>query len=106
MSRIGKKPVPVPAGVDVKIQSGEITVKGKNGELKLRFHPLMKVAFDDKSRNLSVERPDDERQNRALHGLTRSLINNMVVGVGTPFEKKLEVVGVGYQASLKGKTLE
>lgn len=106
MSRIGKKPVPVPAGVDVKIQAGEIAVKGKSGELRMRFHPLMLVKFDEAARNVVVDRPDDERQNRALHGLTRSLINNMVQGVTTPFEKKLEIVGVGFQATLKGKTLE
>lgn len=106
MSRIGNKPVPVPAGVDVKVQGGEILVKGKSGELRLKYHPGMAVSYDEASRKVSVNRPDDERQNRALHGLTRSLINNMVQGVSTPFEKKLEVVGVGYQASVKGKNLE
>jgi large subunit ribosomal protein L6 len=106
MSRIGRKPVAVPTGVDVKIQQGEIAVKGKNGELRFRFHPQMSVAFDEGSRELQVTRPDDERENRALHGLTRSLINNMVLGVSTLFEKKLEIQGVGFQATLKGKVLE
>lgn len=106
MSRIGKKPIAIPAAVDVKINNGEIVVKGKNGELKLTYHPNMKVEFDAGSRAIAVTRPDDERQNRALHGLTRSLINNMVLGVTTYFEKKLEIQGVGYQAALKGKNLE
>ena len=106
MSRIGKKPIAVPAGVDVKVAGGEITVKGKNGELKLAYHPSMTVAYDTASRNINVTRPDDERQNRALHGLTRSLVNNMVTGVTTYFEKKLEIQGVGYQAAIKGKNVE
>ena len=106
MSRIGKKPVAVPAGVDIKVQEGEIAVKGKNGELRLKYHPRMSVAFDEAARVISVARPDEARQNKALHGLTRSLINNMVLGVSSYFEKKLEIVGVGYQAALKGKTLE
>lgn len=106
MSRIGKRPIAVPAGVDVRVAGGEITVKGKNGELKLAYHPNMTVAYDAASRNLTITRPDDERQNRALHGLTRSLINNMVTGVTTYFEKKLEIQGVGYQAAIKGKNVE
>ena len=106
MSRIGKKPVAVPAGVDVKVDDGVISVKGKNGELSLKFHTNMQVSFDEAKREINVGRPDDERQNRALHGLTRSLINNMVAGVSTFFEKRLEIVGVGYQAAIKGKNLE
>lgn len=106
MSRIGKKPIAVPAGVEIKVDGGEVTVKGKNGELKLAHHPNMKVAFDGTGRQITVERPNDERLNRALHGLTRSLINNMVAGVSTYFEKKLEIQGVGYQAAIKGKNLE
>ena len=106
MSRIGKKPVPVPAGVEVKVDDGVVKVKGKNGELSLRFHTNMQVSFDEAKREINVGRPDDERQNRALHGLTRSLINNMVAGVSTFFEKRLEIVGVGYQAAIKGKNLE
>jgi large subunit ribosomal protein L6 len=106
MSRIGKKPIAIPAGVDVKVNNGEIVIKGKNGELKLDYHPNMKVEFDANAKSINVTRPDDERQNRALHGLTRSLINNMVLGVSTYFEKKLEIQGVGYQAAIKGKNLE
>jgi len=106
MSRIGKKPIAVPADVDVKVNAGEVTVKGKNGELKLAYHPNMSVGFDPVSREITVQRPNDERLNRALHGLTRSLINNMVLGVTTFFIKKLEIQGVGYQAAIKGKNLE
>jgi large subunit ribosomal protein L6 len=106
MSRIGKKPITVPAAVDVKVNNGEIVVKGKNGELKLAYHSHMKVEFDAAARSISVTRPDDERSSRALHGLTRSLVNNMVLGVTTYFEKKLEIQGVGYQAAIKGKNLE
>lgn len=106
MSRIGKKPVGVPAGIDVKVQGGKVTVKGKHGELSLAHHPSITVAFDGAGRQIVVSRPDDSRENRALHGLTRALLNNMVRGVQQPFEKKLEIVGVGYQAAVKGKNLE
>ena len=106
MSRIGKQPVQVPQGVDVTIDGNRIRVKGAQGELSLEFHGNMSVTYDGGAREVRVERPNDQRFNRALHGLTRSLINNMVQGVTKPFEKKLEIVGVGYQASLKGKTLE
>jgi large subunit ribosomal protein L6 len=105
MSRIGKKPIVVPAGVEVRIADRAVTVKGKVGELRFSPHPAMKVAFDSASRELTVNRPDDQRQNRALHGLTRSLLNNMVQGVQTPFERKLEIQGVGYTAAVLGKTL-
>jgi large subunit ribosomal protein L6 len=105
MSRIGKKPVPVPAGVTIKVDAGVLSVKGPQGELALRFHPAMKVAHDEAAKQLVVSRPDDERANKALHGLTRSLVNNMVTGVVKPFERKLEIVGVGYQASISGKSL-
>ena len=105
MSRIGKKPIVIPSGVEVKIAEGTVSVKGKNGELKLAPHPAMKIAFDAQSRNLTVERPNDQRANRALHGLTRSLLNNMVQGVQTYFEKRLEIQGVGYTANVAGKTL-
>lgn len=107
MSRIGKQPVPVPAGVDVKIDANGITVKGKHGELKFKQHQNITVKYDTDAKQVLVTRPNDERQNKALHGLTRSLIENMVQGVVTPFEKKLEIIGVGYQATVKGgKTLE
>jgi large subunit ribosomal protein L6 len=105
MSRIGRKPIVVPSGVEIKIADGSVSVKGKNGELKFAPHPAMKISFDAGSRQLTIARPNDQRQNRALHGLTRSLLNNMVQGVQTYFEKRLEVQGVGYTATLAGKTL-
>src|SRR5947207_4545171 len=103
MSRIGRQPIPIPAGVKVTIQDGAVTVQGKTATLSQAIHPNMKVASDGKS--ITVARPDDERQNRALHGLTRALINNMVVGVTTGYTKKLKVEGVGFQASMDGKTV-
>lgn len=105
MSRIGKKPVVVPAGVTVQVAGSKITVKGKHGELSMVCHPRVKVTYDDAAKQIRVERPADDRESRALHGLTRALINNMVQGVNNPWEKKLEIQGVGYQASLSGKTL-
>ncbi len=105
MSRIGKKPVPVAAGIDVTINEQLVKVKGPKGELTLSVHPAMSVAYDSAARQIVVTRPDDGRQNRALHGLTRALLANMVEGVVKPFEKKLEIQGVGYQASLAGKNL-
>lgn len=105
MSRIGKKPVALPAGVTAKVASGVFSVKGPQGELTFKFHPAMQVAVDEAAKQIVISRPDDEAQNRALHGLTRALINNMVSGVVTQFEKKLEIVGVGYQASISGKSL-
>lgn len=105
MSRIGKKPVPVPASVTVKVEGAKVTVKGKNGELALGVHDRVSVRFDESNRQLLVERPDDSREARALHGLTRALLNNMVVGVEKHWEKKLEIQGVGYQASLANKVL-
>jgi len=105
MSRIGKKPIPLPSGVDVTVGDGQVTVKGKEGELTLPFHPAMTVVHDGEKNEVRVERPDETRESRALHGLTRSLIDNMVTGVQEPFVKRLEVVGVGYQASLAGNEL-
>src|SRR5687768_15277867 len=105
MSRIGKQPVPVPAGVKVQLAGGTIKVEGPKGKLELVFHPNMQVAFDDGKRVVNVARPDNERLNRALHGLTRSLINNMVLGVVTGYEKKLKIEGVGYQARLDKKSV-
>jgi large subunit ribosomal protein L6 len=105
MSRIGKKPVAVPAGVDVTVKNGTVTVKGKNGELSFQPHAKINVAFDAGARQIQVSRPDDQRDSRALHGLTRSLLNNMVQGVQTPFEKRLEIQGVGYNATLSGGML-
>jgi large subunit ribosomal protein L6 len=105
MSRIGKKPVVVPASVSVTVKSGNLKVKGPKGELALDWNPAMAVEFDEAKREIVVKRPDDARNNRALHGLTRALIANMVTGVQQPFEKKLEIVGVGYQATLQGKSI-
>ena len=105
MSRIGKKPIPVPAGVNVSVNNGEVSVKGKHGELRFEHHPAVSVAYDKDVQTIVVKRSDDRGESRALHGLTRALINNMVTGVATPFEKKLEIQGVGYQAAMSGKTL-
>lgn len=104
MSRIGKMPIPVPAGVEVKVEGNTVTVKGAKGELSYEFNPTMSISQEGEE--LIVSRPDDTRESKALHGLTRSLVNNMVVGVSAGFEKKLELVGVGYRAALKGKDLE
>lgn len=106
MSRIGKKPVPVPTGVEVKITNGVVAIKGKNGELTLTPHKLMSVEFDSAKQQVIVSRPADDRLSRSLHGLTRTLIANMIQGVSTFFEKKLEIQGVGYQAAVKAKNLE
>jgi large subunit ribosomal protein L6 len=100
MSRIGKAPIDVPGGVDVSIADGTVTVKGPNGTLS-RVVPGEIVVRQDGA-TLLVERPDDERQNRALHGLTRTLMANMVQGVTAGFSKELEIVGVGYRAESQG----
>ena len=100
MSRIGKAPIPVPSGVDVAISGAHITVKGPKGTLERDIPGVITVRQDGD--NLVVERPDDERQNRAMHGLVRSLVNNMVLGVTQGFRKELEIVGVGYRATAKG----
>jgi large subunit ribosomal protein L6 len=104
VSRIGRKPIPVPDGVTVTINPGEVSVKGPKGELSQEINPDMKVSQDDGV--LTVERPTDRGEHRALHGLTRSLIANMVVGVTDGYEKRLEIQGVGYRARLQGKSLE
>ena len=104
MSRIGRMPVTVPAGVDVKIDAENcVTVKGAKGTLTQKFNPNMKITVENGV--LTVERPDDEKQNRALHGLTRSIIANMVEGVTNGYSKKLEINGVGYRAAKQGKQL-
>ncbi len=105
MSRIGKQPIPLPAGVEVSLDGALVKVKGPQGELSLDAHPAMAVEVDTEAKQLVVTRPDDSRENRALHGLTRSLLNNMVTGVVEPFQKNLEIHGVGYQAILDGNTL-
>lgn len=103
MSRIGRKPIPVPAGVDISIADGVVTVKGAKGTLTQKVHPNMNVAVENGE--VLVTRPNDEKENRALHGLTRSLIANMVTGVTQGFSKKLEVNGVGYRVQKQGKNL-
>ncbi|WP_417851227.1 50S ribosomal protein L6 [Thalassoglobus sp.] len=105
MSRIGKKPIPVAAGTEITISDGVIRVKGKNGELSFEHHPNMEVVWNDSDREIQINRPNDQPQNRALHGLTRALVANMVTGVNEPFVRKLEIQGVGYQATLNGKEL-
>ena len=100
MSRIGRAPIPLPGGVDVTVADGRITVRGPRGTLEQALPPDMTVRQDDGV--LLVERPDDARQHRALHGLTRSLVNNMVVGVTAGFTRDLEIVGVGYRAAAQG----
>ncbi len=104
MSRIGRKPVPVPEAVTVEIGAGNIAVKGPKGELTQTFSADMAVEQNDGV--VTVARPTDRGEHRALHGLTRSLIANMVEGVTDGFEKRLEIQGVGYRAALKGKNLE
>ena len=100
MSRVGRSPIIVPAGVEVSIVGSHITVKGPKGTLERDIPGEITVRAEDAT--LLVERPNDERQNRALHGLVRSLVNNMVVGVSEGFRKELEIVGVGYRATPKG----
>jgi large subunit ribosomal protein L6 len=100
MSRIGKSPIPVPSGVDVTIADRHITVKGPKGTLERDIPGEITIRQDGEE--LLVERPNDERQNRAMHGLVRSLVNNMVVGVHTEFVKELEIIGVGYRAAAQG----
>jgi large subunit ribosomal protein L6 len=100
MSRIGKAPIPVPGGVEVTLGDRHVTVKGPQGTLERDLPGEITVRQEDST--LVVERPDDERQNRALHGLVRSLVNNMVLGVTNGFSKDLEIVGVGYRATAQG----
>jgi large subunit ribosomal protein L6 len=104
MSRIGRKPIPVPEAVTVEIAPGQVAVKGPKGELNQRLSPDMTVEQADSE--VTIQRPTDRGEHRALHGLTRSLIANMVEGVTNGFEKQLEIQGVGYRAQLKGKNLE
>ena len=103
MSRIGKKPVQIPAGVEVTVNDKNITVKGSKGQLDFTFPAPISVAVEENE--VIVTRANDERESRALHGLTRALINNMVEGVSQGFSKTLELVGVGYRAQLKGTAL-
>ena len=104
MSRIGRQPIAVPGGVQVSVEDSRVAVKGPRGQLEQSFHPDMRIVLEDGS--LRVERPDDERLHRSLHGLTRTLTANMVEGVTNGFERRLEIVGVGYRAAMKGTVLE
>jgi large subunit ribosomal protein L6 len=105
MSRIGRQPIEVPSGVEVDIADGNVvTIKGPRGSLTSTMHPDMKIVVDDG--HITVARPDDEGFHRSLHGLTRSLLANMVDGVTKGYEKRLQIVGVGYRAALKGNDLE
>ena len=103
MSRIGRAPVKIPEGVKVELDGSNLTVKGSKGELKRTFHKNMKI--DVKDGEIVVTRPNDDKLNRSLHGLTRALINNMIIGVTQGFKKDLEIKGVGYRAQKKGKEL-
>ena len=103
MSRIGKMPIAVPAGVAVKIENNKVVVTGPKGSLERCLNPEMIIALDGDT--LTVSRPSDNRQHRAMHGLTRTLIDNMVKGVSNGFEKNLEIVGVGYRAEMSGQKL-
>jgi large subunit ribosomal protein L6 len=105
MSRIGKKPVTLVKGVKFSAAGQLVKMEGPKGKLELRVHPAITVKLDDAKKELVVTRPDDERTSKALHGLTRALLNNMVVGVSQGYKKSLEVQGVGYKAEMKGKNL-
>jgi large subunit ribosomal protein L6 len=104
MSRIGKMPIPVPSGVEVTVEGTTVTVKGPKGELAQEISSLITVTQEDNE--IIVTRADDEREARSQHGLARTLISNMVVGVSEGYQKKLEIIGVGYRATLKGSDLE
>ena len=103
MSRIGRAPITVPAGVEVKVDGQHVAVKGPKGALEMNVAPTMKVEVE--AGVIHVSRPNDAKENRSLHGLTRTLVNNMVVGVSEGFSKTLEVNGVGYRAAKEGKNL-
>ena len=103
MSRIGRAPIVLPAGVEVKVDGQHVTVKGPKGELSMNAAPSIKVEVSEGV--VHVSRPDDTKENRSLHGLTRSLVHNMVIGVSEGFKKTLEVNGVGYRAAKEGKNL-
>ena len=101
MSRIGRMPIPLPQGVEVKIKGSEVSVKGPKGELSRCFNPAIAISLNDGT--ITVSRPSDNRTHRSLHGLTRSLLANMVEGVSKGFQKDLELVGVGYRAQMVGE---
>ncbi|MBQ6152662.1 MAG: 50S ribosomal protein L6, partial [Ruminococcus sp.] len=103
MSRIGRKPINIPAGVEAKFENGVMTVKGPKGELSQKINPAMTVEIE--GAEINVKRPNDDKLNRSLHGLTRTLIHNMVVGVTEGYKKELEVNGVGYRVQKQGNKL-
>lgn len=103
MSRIGRLPVEVPSGVDVKINGSHIKIKGPKGEMEFTFSPSINLSFEDGE--IKVTRPSDVREMRSLHGTTRALIQNMIIGVTDGFQKELQLVGVGYRAAMQGKKL-
>lgn len=103
MARIGKIPVSLPGGVTVTINKNEVTVKGSKGQLKQSFSPDISIKLEDNK--VAVSRPSDQKHHKALHGLTRALINNMVIGVSTGFTRELEIEGVGYRAAMEGNNL-
>jgi large subunit ribosomal protein L6 len=105
MSRLGKKPIAVPAGVNVKIAAGEVSVTGPKGTNSWRLPSTARVSFDERAKVISVERLDDSKQARANQGLTRSLIANMIAGVHAGFERRLQIYGTGYNCKLQGRTL-
>ena len=104
MSRIGRKPIAVPAGVDVVVDGSTVTVKGPKGTLTGTFNPNMTISLDNGE--VTVTRPNDDKENRSLHGLTRTLIANMIEGVPNGFKKELEIVGIGYRAAMQGTALQ
>jgi large subunit ribosomal protein L6 len=103
LSRIGKLPIPIPEGIEIEQQGNTIHVKGKNGNLFENIHPDMKIIMEDNS--LRIERPTESKLHRSLHGLSRSLVQNMIIGLTSGFQKNLDIIGVGYRAELKGKNL-
>jgi len=103
MSRVGKKPIEMPAGVEVKLETGKVSIKGPLGEISQNVNP--KLTIKKENNTLTVERPSDQKLYRELHGLTRNLIANMVVGVSKGFEKTLEITGVGFKAAVQGSNL-
>ena len=104
MSRIGKLPIPIPEKVEINLKDNHLTCKGPRGELSRQLNSEMEVKVENNE--IIVNRPSDSKEHRSLHGLTRSLISNMVEGVSTGFSRKLEIIGVGYKAEMKGKNLQ
>jgi large subunit ribosomal protein L6 len=105
MSRIGNKPIPVPGGVKIAVEGRSIRVEGPKGKLQWEHRREVSVKYDEAGKQIVVARANDERESRAFHGLTRAIVNNMINGVAKGYEKRLEIIGVGYQASIKGKAV-